>query len=287
MITTTIPPLTSELIKNSTLYPLLSNLGSCEKLHFWPQNNDYYNDLPITKKDIPELINLACNLEFFSSKLEEKLWIPVHAWRILGNFAATEAIKPLIDCFSKYYRYEFATEELPSVFSKIGPVAIEDLTNHLYNPHNSEDSKILATEAIGEIALNHDSYHEECIDILANFLEQPNNNFRALNGIIIGVLQALKAVSKITNIRHAFNRDIVDLRIVGDIEDVEIALNLRQTRETVRAPLFPFFEFFEDIENEYEPMPVRSVKIGRNEICFCGSGKKYKKCCINQEFGIN
>jgi uncharacterized protein YecA (UPF0149 family) len=25
--------------------------------------------------------------------------------------------------------------------------------------------------------------------------------------------------------------------------------------------------------------PVRSVKIGRNEPCPCGSGKKYKKCC--------
>jgi uncharacterized protein len=27
--------------------------------------------------------------------------------------------------------------------------------------------------------------------------------------------------------------------------------------------------------------PVRSVKIGRNEPCPCGSGKKYKKCCLN------
>lgn len=26
--------------------------------------------------------------------------------------------------------------------------------------------------------------------------------------------------------------------------------------------------------------PVRSVRIGRNEPCPCGSGKKYKKCCL-------
>ena len=25
--------------------------------------------------------------------------------------------------------------------------------------------------------------------------------------------------------------------------------------------------------------PVRSTKVGRNEPCPCGSGKKYKKCC--------
>ncbi len=27
------------------------------------------------------------------------------------------------------------------------------------------------------------------------------------------------------------------------------------------------------------PKPVQSVKIGRNDPCPCGSGKKYKKCC--------
>ena len=25
-----------------------------------------------------------------------------------------------------------------------------------------------------------------------------------------------------------------------------------------------------------------SVKIGRNDPCWCGSGKKYKLCCINK-----
>ncbi len=27
------------------------------------------------------------------------------------------------------------------------------------------------------------------------------------------------------------------------------------------------------------PNPVSSKKVGRNEPCQCGSGKKYKKCC--------
>ncbi len=29
----------------------------------------------------------------------------------------------------------------------------------------------------------------------------------------------------------------------------------------------------------YPPQPAISMKIGRNEPCPCGSGKKYKKCC--------
>ena len=27
---------------------------------------------------------------------------------------------------------------------------------------------------------------------------------------------------------------------------------------------------------------VRRVKIGRNDLCPCGSGSKFKKCCINK-----
>ena len=27
---------------------------------------------------------------------------------------------------------------------------------------------------------------------------------------------------------------------------------------------------------------VRRVKIGRNDTCPCGSGRKFKKCCINK-----
>jgi tetratricopeptide (TPR) repeat protein len=30
----------------------------------------------------------------------------------------------------------------------------------------------------------------------------------------------------------------------------------------------------------HNPSPVRVVKVGRNEPCPCGSGKKYKKCCL-------
>lgn len=29
------------------------------------------------------------------------------------------------------------------------------------------------------------------------------------------------------------------------------------------------------------PMPIKSEKIDRNAPCPCGSGKKYKKCCIH------
>ena len=34
-----------------------------------------------------------------------------------------------------------------------------------------------------------------------------------------------------------------------------------------------------DYKNLKQYRPVRTTKIGRNDSCPCGSGKKYKKCC--------
>ena len=44
-----------------------------------------------------------------------------------------------------------------------------------------------------------------------------------------------------------------------------------------------FFESVEDADDfdKYEPV-LTGPKIGRNDPCPCGSGKKYKKCCLNK-----
>ena len=47
--------------------------------------------------------------------------------------------------------------------------------------------------------------------------------------------------------------------------------------ETLPEIVFAIREFF---ENRWNPMPV--TKIGRNAPCPCGSGKKYKKCCLRE-----
>ena len=35
-------------------------------------------------------------------------------------------------------------------------------------------------------------------------------------------------------------------------------------------------------KNQHTPMRITNRKIGRNDPCPCGSGKKFKKCCITK-----
>jgi hypothetical protein len=45
-------------------------------------------------------------------------------------------------------------------------------------------------------------------------------------------------------------------------------------------------KFFEDMKNsfeKYKQAAPKKAKIGRNDPCPCGSGKKYKKCCLDKD----
>ena len=79
-------------------------------------------------------------------------------------------------------------------------------------------------------------------------------------------------------IREAFRRGSVDLSIVGDEEDAEIALGLKSKRSTparIYRTAPPGW-----LKEEGGVPQRRAGKIGRNDPCPCGSGKKYKKCCL-------
>ena len=65
------------------------------------------------------------------------------------------------------------------------------------------------------------------------------------------------------------------------IEEIE------KDREKI-LPMFPkviqaFYSYWRDFEEMMEKADedLSNHKIGRNDPCFCGSGKKYKKCCLH------
>jgi uncharacterized protein YecA (UPF0149 family) len=64
----------------------------------------------------------------------------------------------------------------------------------------------------------------------------------------------------------------VDTQIAGDIEEVEAELGISEKK--------PFLGLFSDSYSHDEINLKDKMKIGRNDPCPCGSGKKYKKCCL-------
>lgn len=102
------------------------------------------------------------------------------------------------------------------------------------------------------------------------------------------------------HVSDAFGQDLIDLQIVN-FESVQSTLDdaldkkLLRTQEMIGGyighPLEELKHFertdqesFDEIKRIMQRAKLftaKSPKIGRNEPCFCGSGKKYKKCCLN------
>ncbi|MGE5550546.1 MAG: SEC-C metal-binding domain-containing protein [Bacteroidota bacterium] len=107
-------------------------------------------------------------------------------------------------------------------------------------------------------------------------LRRYKENSKELNGFLIGDLLELRAVEAVETIREAFKHGRVEIAIPGDLEDVEIELGLRIHRETPK-PRYGLSGIERTAEGN------TSKKAGRNDPCPCGSGKKYKKCCLNAD----
>ncbi|MFR3635689.1 MAG: SEC-C metal-binding domain-containing protein, partial [Sutterella sp.] len=62
----------------------------------------------------------------------------------------------------------------------------------------------------------------------------------------------------------------------------EHLLEIRKKNNTLQDALYHLVESTFELRKAFRPnVPVRneSPKIGRNDPCPCGSGKKYKQCC--------
>jgi hypothetical protein len=249
----------------------------------WP---DYTADPGIGHEHVSALIRLACDLALHHGDSNAStVWAPLHAWRALAQLRAEAAVAPLLALLKLIEGDEAADLELPVVFGMIGPAAIPHIAAFMANGENPESSVATAISGLSQIVARHAGCRGECVAILVRTLEPHADINPTINGFAVSALLDLRAVEAIDTIRDAFRRDAVDLSIAGDIEDVEIELGLRDRRATPapRYPLlladWPPWSGVDPVQRD-RPVPARREKLGRNAPCPCGSGKKYKKCCL-------
>jgi len=243
-----------------------------------------YSSLGFDSSHEDELIHMAIDPDLLNSdENSPEFWSTVHAWNALGQLKVTEAIPPLLDLREKYPFDLLFDQELPKAIAMMGEVAIPELKNYLFNENRDEITRSYALSCLEKIGI---VYRQECLSVITELLQKPKKSSRSLIGLAICVLIKLKATETIDVIQDVFNRDCVDITVPGDLEDVEIALGLRFKRDTPKpnySVLSP--EITQAISKLHEldesERTQSAPKVGRNDPCPCGSGKKYKKCCLH------
>jgi hypothetical protein len=252
----------------------VSKLLTCGPVPWHSEPLDY-RELGVSEEDIPELIRMSADKDLYWAESEsDEVWAPIHAWRALGQLRAAEAVPTLLEQIALIDKDSdcWPGEELPGVFGEIGEPAIEGLKRYLGDKEKSLEVRMVVTEALAKVGINNPETRGTCVAILETELAQFSKNEPEINGFHVSALLDLHAVEALPTIEVAYQKGCVDLAVCGDFEEVEIALGIKEKRTT---PQPRFLRFGPPVQQ------ATVKKIGRNEPCPCGSGKKYKKCCLN------
>ncbi len=194
-----------------------------------------YPALGLGPEHVPDLIRLAtAEVPTWVDDESPEVWAPVHAWRALGQLQAVAAIPPLLARLTAEEDNDWLREDLPHVFARMGPAAIPPLVAYLANPAQTLSTRITAASGLAHIGMRHPEAREECVTALVRQLEAGEANDLTLNGFLVTDLVDLKAVEALPLIERGYTEDWVDDSIMGDFEDVEIALELKTTRTRPR-----------------------------------------------------
>ena len=234
----------------------------------WPD----YTQHGLGAQDVEALLGLVTDTSLHTAPgTSNDVWVPLHAWRTLGQLGDPRAIEPIIGLFDTLCDDDWALEELPVVLGMIGPEAIGPLTGFLHDRTHAEFARGMAASALEEVAKRDPASRDAVVRILTEYLEDPDPDASGLNGSAVNSLIDLEARESIDTLRRLYEGGNVDIFACGDIEDVEIELGLRERRSTPQPAFGPLARRTSDA-------PHKREKVRRNDQCPCGSGKKYKKC---------
>lgn len=133
---------------------------------------------------------------------------------------------------------------------------------------------------------------EEVLDYYKDLLVSDNwDKNEAVMAEVVSACNDLYPAGVIDEIRSAYEKELVDVSVI-ELESVEKTLKKSKDEvieETKNDIYYHFIEnaideirdwscFYQD-GNEAVDKAVNSEKVGPNQLCPCGSGKKYKKCC--------
>lgn len=208
-------------------------------------------------------------------------WAPLHAWRALGQLGAVEAVPRLLEYLVENDDDDWAAEEIPEVLLMLGPPAFSPLEDFLADPRNGVFPRLSVIPTLTRFAEDYPELRPDAIRAARQGLRRAPSDDPTVNGYFVAELVEMKAPEAIEEIRAAYKGGFVDQSICGDLEGVEVDLGLRKRKPPKGPKIYPAAP----PPQPSSPLSAAFRAAGRNEPCPCGSGIKYKKCCLNRRNG--
>ncbi len=245
---------------------------------------------------------------------EENTSFVLHAINLLTELEAENALPSVLNVLRQsedlveFYLGDLITEYVWMCIYKLGANQLNVLENFMKESNVHTYCKTEVSVALTQIVLHHPERRDEVIDWFRrvfDFYQKASIEDDVIDSDLIGLMVAyvddFKGLELLPEIRELFKLGYVAYGICGDLEELEDAMKT-ELEENQKNKVLSIYEIYEDIAsnslahqhemsyeipiaNEERIVPILPVtngpKIGRNDPCPCGSGKKYKKCCMD------
>ncbi len=289
-------------------------------IHSGPNVNEKLAQDILSVKDqaLAPLIHIVKSKRYWHSKDENESFAPLTAIHLLSITKETVALEAIIYAI---YNYREEIDDWFSVMSfllaNFGIQSFDRISELLFDNDLEYWIKEPIAKALIIIAkLNNDiDIQKKIIDILKNVISLETD--RTTKSFLVMLLTDLKDISSKNFIKSLFDNDEIDEEITTFQEVLDVYNGsydeIIQSSYRMRDPLdyFKSKDFFSPIDTEDQQQSYTflnddynykhfsdtinennndnndtttkeiKVRIGRNDLCLCGSGKKYKKCCMN------
>jgi hypothetical protein len=218
-----------------------------------------------------------------------------------------------------FSNHEGAVEVLPAALGNYGQTAVEPLMKFINeyrgayrdNPDFAHGRNTVSA-ALTRIGLRHEAIRSRVADFIMGLFADPHEDDRIFLSFSTGHPVALDKErgkeSSLKALRAAYERGVISQEINGSFKELTRMVRERHPAlfNDLKSDLLDFYHPREISRRQKEraerqeddpyqpearpPVPAgyltaeggglqRSEKVGRNDPCPCGSGKKYKKCC--------
>ncbi|MDR1161417.1 MAG: DUF1186 domain-containing protein [Tannerellaceae bacterium] len=265
--------------------------------------------------DLEKVLDNAVDSYAYLSKKDEEVeghcFFALHAFFLLAELQAEESLPKVLsilvydDDFLDFWFSDYMAQYMWIYFFRIGFSRIGEMKPFLFNPSVNAYAKGCIIDAMVQTALHYPKKKQEMIElytgIIDYYLSLPEDSIDTdfitilVEGAIDGTFKSL-----LPQIKELYDREYVDscfsvtykdaLRYMkGDVNEREVddIYTIYQNELNMSGENFDLDDYADDDDYyDYDDTPIQpatSIKVGRNDPCPCGSGKKYKKCCLGKE----
>ena len=193
----------------------------------------------------------------------------VHLLAMLGHYRAQLAINAHLIWQYTDSDDDWITEELPGILARMGPGAVQTLSGLMHHAGADMWVKVGASRALASIAIDHPQEKQRIIESIKKAIKKEKDITTKtwFAESLLGMVDPdLYEYHENLLLSGAITDEVSDIYVLEEIYKGDMSSHPTSPRDPLS--LFEYYRGWKD--------PAR------NDPCPCGSGKKYKKCCMNR-----